>query len=137
MSVIDTRLIVLLLVAAAMVALGVSLLLTPVRDSESGETAARMPGWARPLGALVALLGLVAGCTVIWPGLDQTTAGVAMGISVLLFAVGVAYRRRTGLAGEHERPGVTPRPQLGILLTGTGIANAAMVMGVALAGRLI
>jgi preprotein translocase subunit SecY len=136
MSVIDTRLIVLLLVAAAIVALGVSMALAPVRDSESGEAPGRVPGWARLLGALIALLGVAAGCVMIWPGLDMTTAGVAMGISVLLFAVGIAYRRRTGLADEAEQPGATPRPQLGILLTGTGIATAAMVVGVGLAGRL-
>jgi preprotein translocase subunit SecY len=137
MSVVDTKVIVLLLVAAAMVALGVSVLLAPVRDSESGEAPARAPVWARPLGALVALLGVVAGCVLIWPGLDMTTAGVGMGISVLLFAVGIAYRRRTGLADEPEQPGETPRPQIGILLTGTGIATATMIVGVGLAGRLV
>jgi hypothetical protein len=135
--VIDTRLLVFLLIAAALVALGISLLLAPVRDPETGEAPDRPPAWARLLGGLVALLGLVVGCILIWPGLDVTTAGVAMGVSVLLFAVGIAYRRRSGLADEVERPGATPRPQLGMLLTGTAIATAAMVLGVGLAGRLI
>ena len=140
MSVVDTRLIVLLLVAAALVALGVSVALQPVRDPAvpaEGPAPAGAPAWARPLGALLALLGLAAGCTLIWPGMDRTTAGVTMGIAVLLFAVGIAYRRRSGLADEAERPGATPRPQLGILLTGTGIAAAAMVVGVGLAGRML
>ena len=140
MSVVDTRLIVLLLVAAALVALGVSVALQPVRDPAvpgDGPAPAGAPAWARPLGALLALLGLAAGCTLIWPGMDRTTAGVTMGIAVLLFAVGIAYRRRSGLPDEAERPGATPRPQLGILLTGTGIAAAAMVVGVGLAGRML
>src|SRR5687767_14155166 len=140
MSVIDTRLLVLLLVAAAVVALGVSLALQPVRDTApdaAGPTPSGGPAWTRPLGVVVALIGLGAGCTLIWPGMDQTTAGVTMGIAVLLFAVGIAYRRRSGLADETETPGATPRPQLGILLTGTGIAAAAMVVGVGLAGRLV
>jgi hypothetical protein len=140
MTAVDTRLLVLLLVAAALVALGVSLALQPVRDTApdaAGPVPTGGPAWARPLGVVVALLGLVAGCTLIWPGMDRTTAGVTMGVSVLLFAVGIAYRRRSGLADEAEAPGATPRPQLGIILTGTGIAAAAMVVGVGLAGRLV
>jgi len=140
MTAVDTRLLVLLLVAAALVALGVSLALQPVRDTApdaAGPAPTGGPAWTRPLGVVVALLGLVAGCTLIWPGMDRTTAGVTMGVSVLLFAVGIAYRRRSGLADEAETPGATPRPQLGIILTGTGIAAAAMVVGVGLAGRLV
>ncbi|HEY5724279.1 MAG TPA: hypothetical protein VIT45_18360 [Allosphingosinicella sp.] len=140
MPVVDTRLLVLLLVAAALVALGVSLALQPVRDTApdaAGPAPTGGPAWMRPLGAVVALIGLVAGCTLIWPGMDRTTAGVTMGVAVLLFAVGIAYRRRSGMADEAEAPGATPRPQLGILLTGTGIATAAMVVGVGLAGRLV
>jgi hypothetical protein len=138
--VVDTRLLVLLLVAAALVALGVSLALQPVRDTApdaAGPAPTGGPGWMRPVGAVLALIGLVAGCTLIWPGMERTTAGVTMGVAVLLFAVGIAYRRRSGMADEAERPGATPRPQLGILLTGTGIAAAAMVVGVGLAGRLV
>ena len=140
MPIVDTRLLVLLLVAAALVALGVSVALQPVRDTApdaAGPVPTRGPGWMRPLGALVALMGLVAGCTLIWPGMDRTTAGVTMGVAVLLFAVGIAYRRRSGMADEAEAPGATPRPQLGLILTGTGIATAAMVVGVGLAGRLV
>ena len=141
MPVIDTGLLVLLLVAAAMVALGVSLALQPVRDTATdaaaGPAPTRGPAWTRPVGALVALIGVVAGCTLIWPGMERTTAGVTMGVAVLLFAVGIAYRRRSGMTDEAELPGATTRPQLGLLLTGTGIATAAMVVGVGLAGRLV
>jgi hypothetical protein len=119
-----------------LVAVGCSFLIQPVRDPSSGSEAA--PGlagasawWARPVGGLVALLGVAAGIALIWPGLDLVTAGAAMAMSVLLFALGVALRR-----GEGSGEAGMPRPRAGILLTGTGIATAAMILGVALAGRI-
>jgi hypothetical protein len=133
---IDIGIILQLLVAAALVAVGCSFLIQPVRDPSAGGGAAPgLPGatawWARPVGGLVALLGVAAGVALIWPGLDRVTAGAAMAMGVLLFALGMALRRGEG-SGE---PG-TPRPRAGILLTGAGIATAAMILGVALAGRL-